>query len=297
MVATFIEAAGSGEDAEIARPSWAEIQGVLALAVRTRLGGAGAVPRARAWGEGVRVFALGAVLIQAIFATIVLWDVAHGYIFASAAQRRAWTATSGPADTVAGAGGMDRAVPSRRPGPVAASALVRAGRRHPGRLRPGGPARTARGYPGCRRRGGRAGRAARRGGHRRLPPGRGAGPAHRAAGRAARRGDPDRAVDPPRRAGRAGLAGHTGPARDLLLAAPGGHRRLRDHAQGHRQAAGARLDAGPRAAGRPGPRRAGPGGWPSTSASSRAPRRTGGTRRPRSPRSRPPSSARPRWRC
>jgi hypothetical protein len=42
------------------------------------------------------MFALGAVLIQAIFATIMLWDAAHGFILASAAQRRAWTATSGP---------------------------------------------------------------------------------------------------------------------------------------------------------------------------------------------------------
>jgi hypothetical protein len=96
MVATFIEGAGSGEDAEIARPSWAEIRGVLALAVRTRLGGAGAVPRACACGEGARVFALGAVLMQAIFATIMAWDALHGYILASAAQRRAWMAMSGP---------------------------------------------------------------------------------------------------------------------------------------------------------------------------------------------------------
>jgi len=83
MVATFMEAAGSGEDAEVARPSWTEIRGVLALAVRTRLGGAGAVPRARAWGEGVRVFALAAVLMQAVFATIAVWDALHGHILAA----------------------------------------------------------------------------------------------------------------------------------------------------------------------------------------------------------------------
>jgi hypothetical protein len=74
MVATFMEAAGTGDDAEVAGPGWAEIRGVLSLAVRTRLGGAGAVPRAQARGEGVRMFALGATLMQAIFATILLWD-------------------------------------------------------------------------------------------------------------------------------------------------------------------------------------------------------------------------------
>lgn len=95
MAATFLEAAGSGEDAEIARPSWAEIRGVLALAVRTRLGGAGAVPRACAWGDGARVFALAAVLMQAVLATIPAWGALHGYILASAAQRRGWTAMSG----------------------------------------------------------------------------------------------------------------------------------------------------------------------------------------------------------
>jgi hypothetical protein len=88
MVATFMEVAGSGEDAEVSRPTWVQIRGVLTLAVRTRLGGAGAVPRARAWGDGARVFALAAVLMQACFATVMVWDVLQRPIFLTPGGQR-----------------------------------------------------------------------------------------------------------------------------------------------------------------------------------------------------------------
>ena len=276
MVATFVEAAGSGEDAEIARPTWAEIRGVLALAVRTRLGGAGAVPRACAWGEGARVFALAAVLIQAVFAAFTVWGALHGYVLASAAQRRARTAMSGPptprdlelwlapavwivvylavvlgrwraarwfalAAAIQTLYGLDGLLGGR--GPVAGTPDAIAMAAGLGVL----PAVLS-----CHL-------------HQDAAPVPRTGPLIALPAGVTLIGLWTHLTGPEH----AGLAGHTRSARDLLLAAPGGQRRVRDHAQGHRPAAGARLAAGARAAGSPDPRRAGLG-------AGRVPRRAAG---------------------
>jgi hypothetical protein len=68
MVATLLESVDTGdqEDADYVaaygRPSWSEVASVIGLAIRLRLGGPSAPPRAYAWGEGVRLFGLLAVL-------------------------------------------------------------------------------------------------------------------------------------------------------------------------------------------------------------------------------------------
>ena len=76
MVATFLESMDT-DDAEAAeyladygRPSWSEVASVAALAVRLRLGAAGAPPRYVAWGEAVRLVALMGLLVHAAAATI-----------------------------------------------------------------------------------------------------------------------------------------------------------------------------------------------------------------------------------
>ncbi|GAB1640577.1 hypothetical protein [Krasilnikovia sp. MM14-A1259] len=71
MVASFLEAAHTAapddpEGVEISRPTLAETASIAALAVRLRLGGAGAAPRPFAWGEAVRRFALVGLLAHAI---------------------------------------------------------------------------------------------------------------------------------------------------------------------------------------------------------------------------------------
>lgn len=67
MVAAFLEAAGEAPDADDPRPGWGEVGSVLALAVRLRLGGQGASPRAFARGEAVRLVALlGLAFLAAI---------------------------------------------------------------------------------------------------------------------------------------------------------------------------------------------------------------------------------------
>jgi hypothetical protein len=76
MVATFLatELPDNAEDAEFAaefgRPSWSEVASVVALAVRLRLGGAGAPPRYLAWGDAVRRVALVGLLVLAVQAII-----------------------------------------------------------------------------------------------------------------------------------------------------------------------------------------------------------------------------------
>ncbi|BFU44766.1 hypothetical protein [Krasilnikovia sp. MM14-A1004] len=71
MVASFMQAAYAAapddpEGVEISRPSIAEAASIAALAVRVRLGGAGAAPRPFSWGEAVRRVALIGLLAHAI---------------------------------------------------------------------------------------------------------------------------------------------------------------------------------------------------------------------------------------
>lgn len=83
MVATFLAGAlpDDPEDAEFAaeygRPGWAEVASVLGLAVRLRLGGAGAPGRFRVWGDAVRRAALAVLLVNAVNALagvgVLLW--------------------------------------------------------------------------------------------------------------------------------------------------------------------------------------------------------------------------------
>ncbi|NUW40531.1 hypothetical protein [Nonomuraea rhodomycinica] len=63
MVAAFLEMSGDVPDERGPRPRWGELASVAALAVRVRLGGAGA--RAAAWGETVRLVALLGLAYQA----------------------------------------------------------------------------------------------------------------------------------------------------------------------------------------------------------------------------------------
>ncbi|GAA2302518.1 hypothetical protein GCM10010149_59830 [Nonomuraea roseoviolacea subsp. roseoviolacea] len=64
MVAAFLEMSGDVPDERGPRPRWGELASVAALAVRVRLGGAGA--RAAAWGETVRLVALLGLAFQAM---------------------------------------------------------------------------------------------------------------------------------------------------------------------------------------------------------------------------------------
>jgi hypothetical protein len=82
MVATYLETAGTVSDEDGARPSWPEIGSVAALAVRVRLGGAGAPPRFVVWGDAVRLVALLALLGQAAASFAGLWFVlrVHGVL-------------------------------------------------------------------------------------------------------------------------------------------------------------------------------------------------------------------------
>ncbi len=71
MVAAFLQAAYAAdpddpEGVEISSPSRAEMASVAALALRLRLGGAGAAPRPFAWGEAVRRVALIGLLAHTI---------------------------------------------------------------------------------------------------------------------------------------------------------------------------------------------------------------------------------------
>ncbi len=91
MVATFLEsmATEDPEDAEFlaeyGRPHWSEVASVLGLAIRLRLpalrlrlGGVGAPPRYRLWGDAVRQVALMGLLTHAVLATVtvvnLLWE-------------------------------------------------------------------------------------------------------------------------------------------------------------------------------------------------------------------------------
>lgn len=72
MVATFLASMATDDPDEAeylddyGRPSWSEVGSVLALALRLRLGGAGAPPRSVAWGQAVRLVTLMWLLSQAV---------------------------------------------------------------------------------------------------------------------------------------------------------------------------------------------------------------------------------------
>jgi hypothetical protein len=76
MVATFLDSMHS-DDAEAAeyagdfgRPSWSEVASVVSLAVRLRVGAAGASPRSVAWGQALRLVALMGLLVNATTVTV-----------------------------------------------------------------------------------------------------------------------------------------------------------------------------------------------------------------------------------
>ncbi|MER7334136.1 MULTISPECIES: hypothetical protein [unclassified Micromonospora] len=77
MVRTFLECVGAEEDTEDAaylrdhgRPDRYEVLSVLALATRLRLGGVGAEPRSRLWGDAIRAVALLGLLFHAVMAAM-----------------------------------------------------------------------------------------------------------------------------------------------------------------------------------------------------------------------------------
>jgi hypothetical protein len=75
MVASFLQAAYAAdpddpEGVDISSPSRAEVASIVALALRLRLGGAGAAPRPFAWGEAVRRVALIGLLAHTIGALV-----------------------------------------------------------------------------------------------------------------------------------------------------------------------------------------------------------------------------------
>ncbi|MEV0147693.1 MULTISPECIES: hypothetical protein [unclassified Nonomuraea] len=77
MVAAFMEMSGEVPDERNPRPRWDEVASVVALAVRVRLGGAGAGPRSVAWGEAVRLVALLGLGFQAMLGV-------HGLVWPAA---------------------------------------------------------------------------------------------------------------------------------------------------------------------------------------------------------------------
>ncbi|MEV1239611.1 hypothetical protein [Nonomuraea sp. NPDC049750] len=72
MVATFMEFSGDVPDEENPRPRWGEIASVLALSMRVRFGGAGAMPRYVAWGAAARLVALLGLGFHAAVGTFTL---------------------------------------------------------------------------------------------------------------------------------------------------------------------------------------------------------------------------------
>ncbi|MEU4770920.1 hypothetical protein [Micromonospora sp. NPDC023644] len=77
MVHTFLECVGAEEDTEDAaylrdhgRPGGHEVLSVLTLATRLRLGGVGAEPRSRLWGDAIRAVALLGLLFHAVMAAM-----------------------------------------------------------------------------------------------------------------------------------------------------------------------------------------------------------------------------------
>lgn len=72
MVAAFLESVDTGDEeetaelAEFARPSMSESLSVMSLAIRLRLGGAGAQPRPFTWGQALRLMTLVLTLTNAV---------------------------------------------------------------------------------------------------------------------------------------------------------------------------------------------------------------------------------------
>ncbi|RVX37995.1 hypothetical protein EDD27_0285 [Nonomuraea polychroma] len=81
MVAAFMEAAGDVPDEVNPRPGWGEIASVLGLALRVRIGGTLAAPRAYAWGEAVRLVALLGLAYQTVYAVFVAADLYRALTF------------------------------------------------------------------------------------------------------------------------------------------------------------------------------------------------------------------------
>lgn len=79
MVSAFLEGSPDVSDADGPRPRWSEIASVAALAVRVRLGGAGAAPRFFSWGETVRLVALLGLLFQALAGVLAVTTALHRY--------------------------------------------------------------------------------------------------------------------------------------------------------------------------------------------------------------------------
>lgn len=77
MVSAFMEACGDVPDEENPRPRWGEIASVLGLAVRVRLGGAGAGPRFAAWGAAVRLVALFGLAFQSVYGLLGLFGLVN----------------------------------------------------------------------------------------------------------------------------------------------------------------------------------------------------------------------------
>ncbi|GIH70089.1 hypothetical protein [Sphaerimonospora thailandensis] len=79
MVSAFLDGAGPAADDDDARPRWPEIASIAALAVRVRLGGAGAAPRSIAWGRAVRLTALLGLAFQATMSCVYLAQALGAY--------------------------------------------------------------------------------------------------------------------------------------------------------------------------------------------------------------------------
>ncbi|GGQ48373.1 hypothetical protein [Couchioplanes azureus] len=86
MVDTFLQAAYDAdpedpEGVEISSPGKAEVASIVALALRLRLGGAGAAPRRFAWGEATRLVALAGLLAPTVLALsdalFMAWVAGH----------------------------------------------------------------------------------------------------------------------------------------------------------------------------------------------------------------------------
>ncbi len=83
MVATFLASMATDDPDraeyldDYGRPSWAEVGSVLALALRLRLGGAGAPPRSVAWGQAIRLVTL-------------MWLLGHAVLGVADQEFRLW---------------------------------------------------------------------------------------------------------------------------------------------------------------------------------------------------------------
>ncbi|NUW36844.1 hypothetical protein HTZ77_36375 [Nonomuraea sp. SMC257] len=124
MVAAFLEMSGDVSDEGGPRPRWGEIASVAALAVRVRLGGAGA--RAAAWGETVRLVALLGLAFQAMMGLhSLVWLAAEatGYLSAPGISTTRFLAVADVLWLVAFAAAMRGFTGPAKPVAVAAAAV------------------------------------------------------------------------------------------------------------------------------------------------------------------------------